>query len=94
MRDTRKTRPAIWICGGEEHLGFRDCPLDKRGADCPNAADHAPMPEAYGAWHAVATMRTKARQSSKRCPGCGLYRIATGGRDVPGWPRTLADVPS
>ena len=93
-KDKRKTRPAGWICGGEEHAGVSGCPLDHRFDTCPNAASHAPMPDAYSAWHAVAEMRTKAHQRSERCPGCGLFTLAIGGRPVIGWPRTMSEVPA
>lgn len=50
------------------------------------------MPAGYGAWHAVAELRIEAGQESARCPGCGLYRLAVGGKPVPRWPRRLRDV--
>jgi hypothetical protein len=84
---SRKTRDKVFICGGEEAAGATNVSLQR--FDCPNERRHAPMPEAYGAWHAVAEKRVKAGQDSRLCSGCGRYALAVGGRSVRGWPRQM-----
>jgi hypothetical protein len=59
----------------------------KAADDCPDAAEHTPMPSGYIGWHAVAEKRTEAGQRQTRCPSCGFLARWFGGKDVPGWPR-------
>ena len=80
----------VYICGGEEFAGAANVRFER--SDCPNESGHAPMPEAYGAWHAVAELRVRAGQKDGRCPGCGRFGLAVGGREVKGWPRRLSTV--
>lgn len=83
----RKTVDKVWICGGEEYGTYTTVPLDHRYDRCPEAANHAPMPDGYMGWHGAAQRRGRAGQRQKRCPGCGLFTLWTGGKEVPGWPR-------
>lgn len=82
----RKTRPVVYLCGitPEDAATAR---LHDPAPECPNAAQHAPMPADYGAWDTIAIRRMNAKQIQKRCGLCGLWLLWTGGRDVPGWPR-------
>lgn len=63
---SRKTVPAVYICGGDyEHL-------QDRGA-CPNPLHDWPLPQGYAECFEVADARLRARWKNKRCPDCGLY---------------------
>ncbi|HEX6620217.1 MAG TPA: hypothetical protein VF024_11190 [Solirubrobacteraceae bacterium] len=82
---------ATYICGVTPDAAVR-ARLQDVGPGCPEAAGHAPMPAGYGPWEEVAIRRANARQRQRRCPGCGLWAVWEGGKDVPGWPRTTAVV--
>lgn len=88
------SRPAVYICGDESAFDASDVALDKRFMDCSHATDHAPFPVAMMGAMEIAHLRMKAGQRQRRCPHCGSYSIWYGGRDVPGWPRTMREVRS
>lgn len=43
-------------------------------SDCPNRANHTPMPGGYGSWHDRATELARTHVQ-RRCAGCGLWAI-------------------
>lgn len=82
----------VYLCGLEP-VSAAAGPLQPNMAPtCPSAEHHAPMPADYGAWEAVANRRQNAGQRNRRCSGCGLWALWLGGREVPGWPRTMLEV--
>lgn len=66
-----------YICGGDYTR------LDPR-SDCPNTLHDWPLPAGYGDASEVAAARLRARWSNRRCPDCGLYGWAPGGKRPPG----------
>lgn len=71
MAYTRKTLPAIYICGGDyNHLKAR--------GDCPDALHDWPLPEGYVDAGEVAGARLAARWSNRKCPQCGFHGWAPG----------------
>ena len=92
MSAPRRRGRAVYICGGEEQAPAWSVPLDHRHDACANSDNHYPQPASMLGSMALGDLRVEARQRFTRCPDCGLWLIATGGRDVPGWPRRRADV--
>jgi len=64
---------AIYICGTDERT-FPDEPPTDGTLACPNIADHTPSPRGYVEWHGWAA-RMQRTHVTRRCPGCGLYKI-------------------
>jgi hypothetical protein len=62
------SRGRTFICDGGPHTMHVPYP------DCTNAAEHAPCPIGYVAWHewAEATMKT---HNQRRCKDCGYWVI-------------------
>lgn len=50
---------------------------------CPQRRKHTKAPTSYLGWHDWAARMTAAGRRQKRCPGCGLWAIWTGGRVLP-----------
>jgi hypothetical protein len=44
---------------------------------CPQVDQHTPAPDGYVAWHEWAEEMHAKGYRTKRCPGCGLYKIWT-----------------
>lgn len=86
---TRKTAPALYLCGITPDSA-RTATLATNGQGCEFESSHAPMPAGYLDFHDIADRRLAAGQVSKRCDGCGLFMVWSGGRAVAGWPRTTA----
>ena len=60
-------KDAIFVCGD-------DGVFEKTGQDCPNYANHEPMPRDYVSFDEHGKLLNKTRKNVK-CPGCGLYKI-------------------
>jgi len=58
----------IFLCGGDE------TPVPDT-SDCPNNAEHTPMPRGYSDWHAYASRLHRTRHRQVKCRECGLYAI-------------------
>jgi hypothetical protein len=61
----------ILICGGS-------APVPDTTSTCQNRDQHTPQPTGYVAWHDWAGRMSRAGNSQKRCPGCGLLAIWIG----------------
>lgn len=64
---------AIYLCPIDE-------PLVDRNPDCPNHDQHTPAPRGYVAWFEWAAHMNYLGHTQRRCPGCGLLNIWSGGR--------------
>lgn len=72
MKDTRKTRPASYICGGD--MTERGPASHEPAAKCPKVEEHTLMPQGYG--ERMLWSRSKARTHRQaRHEPCGLWAM-------------------
>lgn len=66
---TRKTRDAVFICGGDGTVVYPDTT-----SDCPERERHTPKPASDLEWEPWASRMTNSH-NPRRCPGCGLWKV-------------------